>query len=362
VAAANSAAADIGPVQVQSVLGAIGSDELGFTLPHEHLVNSIDAGGLTPDPDFPELFTAKVTPELAWLLNDRPYASRDNCVLDNDDDSVAELKHFASLGGSTVIEVTSEGQGRDRDRLAEMARRTGVTIIAGGGWYLERFHPQVTATDPVDALTEYLLSTYSVDPANPTAPRSGVIGEIGISPQMSVREIKSLRAACRMQRQLGLPMYVHLPGFVRYGNRVLDIVLREEGVHPGSVVLCHMDPSGNDPDYQRSLAERGVWLEFDMIGMPYRFSLPGEGQSPSPLDTAHAIKRLVDIGFSNRLLFSHDLFLKGMLRKNGGNGLAYIPAVFLDRLIDLGVAADVARSVNTGNVRNLFETAARSSS
>jgi phosphotriesterase-related protein len=350
------------PVPVQSVLGPVGSDELGFALPHEHLVNSIDAGGLQPDPDFPELFNAKVTPELAWLLHDRPYASRDNCVLDNDEDSIAELEYFASLGGSTVIEVTSEGQGRDRDRLAEMAKRTGVTIISGGGWYLERFHPSATATDPVDALTDYLVSTYSVDPENPTAPRSGIIGEIGISPQMSAREIKSLRAACRLQRQLGLPMYVHLPGFVRYGNRVLDIVLREEGVDPGSVVLCHMDPSGSDPDYQRSLAERGVWLEFDMIGMPYRFSLPGEGQSPSPLDTAKAIKRLVDIGFSNRLLFSHDMFLKGMLRKNGGNGLAYIPAVFLDRLIDLGVAPSVARSVNTSNVRELFETAARRSS
>jgi phosphotriesterase-related protein len=346
------------PVAVQTVLGTVSSDALGFTLPHEHLVNSIEAGGLVADPQFPELFDAKVGPELAWLLHDRPYASRDNCVLDDDADSVAELEFFKSLGGSTVIEVTSEGQGRDRGRLAAMARQTGVNVIAGGGWYLERFHPEATATDPVDALTEYLLSTYGVDPEHPDAPRSGVIGEIGVSPQFSDRETKSLRAACRLQRQIGIPMYVHLPGFVRFGGRVLDIVLREEGVDPASVVLCHMDPSGSDPDYQRSLADRGVWLEFDMIGMPYRFSLPGEGQSPSPAETAVAIKRLVDAGFGNRLLFSHDLFLKGMLRKNGGNGLAYIPAVFLDRLVDLGVADETARAVNTTNVRDLFESAA----
>lgn len=96
-----------------------------------------------------------------------------------------------------------------------------------------------------------------------------------------------------------------------------------------------------------------------MIGMPYRFTLPGEGQSPAPHESAAAIRGLCRAGFGNRILMSHDLFLKSMLRKNGGNGLAYIPAVFLDRLIDLGVDETTVRSLNTTNVRALFELAAR---
>lgn len=342
---------------IRTVTGVISSDQLGFVLPHEHLLNSIEAGGLAPDPDFPELFDAPVTPELAWLLRDRPYASRDNCVLDVPDDVAAELLHFRSLGGSTVIEVTSEGQGRDRAGLAALSERTGVAVIAGGGWYLERFHPEITAGSDIDAMTDALLVDYA-RPDEADGPRSGVIGEIGISPAFTPREERSLRAACRLQRTVGLPMWIHLPGFVRHGGRVLDVVLRDEGVDPAAVVLCHVDPSGSDSEYQRSLADRGVWLEFDMIGMPYRFTLPGEGQSPSPQESAIAIRRLVDAGFGDRLLFSHDLFLKGMLRRNGGNGLAYIPAVFLDRLIDLGVDESVVRAVNTTNVRSLFELAA----
>lgn len=345
------------PVVVHTVTGDIGSDELGFTLPHEHLLNSIEAGGLDPDPAFPEVFDHPVTPSLAWLLRDHPFASRDNCVLDDPEDAATELDFYASLGGKSLVEVTSEGQGRNRTSLAELSRRTGVQIVAGGGWYLERFHPARTASDSVDALTDYLLHDHR-DTEDRREPRSGVIGEIGVSPAFTAREETSLRAACRVQREVGLPLYVHLPGFVRHGGRVLDVVLNEEGVAPAAVVLCHMDPSGQDPDYQRSLAARGVFLEFDMIGMPYRFTLPGEGDSPSVAQTAEAIGRLVASGFGDRLLFSHDLFLKGMLRKNGGNGLAFVPAVFLQRLVDNGLDESTVHGVNTRNVRALFELAA----
>lgn len=347
--------ASTSPVPVMTVTGSVGSDRLGFTLPHEHLLNSIEVGGLTPDRDFPEYFDVPASADIAWLLRDRPLANRDNCVLDDPADAIAELEFYRSLGGTTVIETTPQGQGRDLDGLAQISRATGVQVIGGEGWYLERFHPDATAGDDVDALLELLLSDHPVDGA--AAP--GIIGEIGVSPSFTRREERSLRAACRLQRIRKVPMWIHLPGWARVGERVLDIVLDSEGVARESVVLCHMDPSGSDPEYQRRLAERGVWLEFDMIGMPFRFSLPGEGQSPAPHETIEAIRRLVDAGFGHRLLISHDMFLKGMLRRNGGNGLAYIPAVFLDLLIQNGIDASIVQAFNTTNVRSLFELAAR---
>lgn len=346
-----------GPVPVRTVTGTVPSDALGFTLPHEHLLNSIELGGIEPDPRHPELFDLPVTPDIAWLLRDHPYASRDNCQLDDPEDARVELEAYAHLGGTTVIEVTSEGQGRDRAGLAALSRATGVQIVAGGGWYLERFHPPMTAHDPVDALVEHLLADH-VDGPDREEPMSGVIGEIGVSPAFTEREERSLRAACRVQREVGLPMYVHLPGFVRHGPRVLDVVLDEEGVDPGAVVLCHMDPSGDDPDHQRALADCGIVAEFDMVGMPYRFTLPGEGDSPSVAQTAGAIRALVGAGHGDRVLVSHDLFLKGMLRRNGGNGLSYIPGAFLDRLRDEGIDDGAVRALNTTNVRALFERAA----
>jgi phosphotriesterase-related protein len=152
-------------------------------------------------------------------------------------------------------------------------------------------------------------------------------------------------------------MFVHLPGWKRFGHTVLDIVLEEMGVDPGSVVLCHMDPSGNDPDYQCSLADRGVYLEFDMIGMPFEF--PGEGQSPPPAETAMAVTGLVGGGYQDQLLLSHDLFLKSMLRKHGGNGFSYVPVSFAARLVRTGMEPQQVSSLMRDNPRSLFERAGK---
>lgn len=343
-------------VMVRTVTGDIPVDDLGFTLTHEHLFNDMASGSLKPDPLHPELLDAKVTPELAWILREHPYGCRDNCGLSDYDDSLAEVAYFGKRGGSSVVEVTPQGQGRDRVKLRRIAEATGVNIISGGGWYLEAFHPDATATKDVDALTDMLLRDYETPD---DGIRSGVIGEIGVSPRFTERERKSLRAACRLQRQIHLPMLVHLPGWTTLGRDVLRIALDEEGVDPSALALCHMDPSGDDPAFQSELADRGVMLEFDMLGMPYNYRYPGEGQSPSPAETVGAVKRLIDSGYASQLLFSHDMFLKGMLRKNGGNGIVYV-FEFIERLVRAGVDPDVAGSINTANVRAFFESAARS--
>ncbi len=72
-----------------------------------------------------------------------------------------------------------------------------------------------------------------------------------------------------------------------------------------------------------------------MIGMPFDF--PGEGLSPHPAETATAVAGLVTSGHASQLLLSHDLFLKSMLRKHGGNGFSYVPLAFAARLVRAGV-------------------------
>lgn len=342
-------------VYVDTVTGPIPSDRLGLTLPHEHLANRIAEGGIDPDPAFPELYRAPVTAADSWKLRERPYASLDNTVLDDDATMVDELRAFREIGGGTVIDATPLGAGRSPARVKRMSVASGVQVVLGGGWYLDRFHPPGVDSWSLDHIADAIIAQYRPSTAE-AGIVPGIIGEIGVSPAFTGREERSLRGAAIAQRELGKPLMIHLPGWQRFGHRVLDIVLDEHGVDPSAVVLAHMDPSGDDPDYQRSLAERGVWCEFDMIGMPYLF--PGEGQSPPPEQTAAAIGRLVEGGHGNRILLSHDLFLKSMLRVHGGNGLLYVPTLFAERLRGTGIDASVVAGMMIDNPRALFEAAA----
>ncbi|MEV5753878.1 phosphotriesterase-related protein [Actinoallomurus sp. NPDC052308] len=341
---------------VTTVTGPVPSAELGLTLTHEHLRNDVRKAVTEPDdPRLGFLRDARTAPDLAWLLREQPYACLDHCVLDDLDAMLADLRAFASAGGGTIVDVTPGGLGRDPLALRSLAERSGLRIVMGSGWYLQAHHPAHLSSAGERRLARELVAEFTGG-ADGTGILPGVIGEIGVSPDFTEDEHTALRAAARAQRETGVPLYVHLPGWQRRAHEVLDIVLGDYGVPPGAVVLCHMDPSHDDPDYQYAVADRGVWLEFDMIGMPFRY--PGEGQSPAPHETARAIARLIGRGHGERLLLSHDVFLKSMLTAYGGNGFRYVPTLFIPRLVEHGIAPEAAEDLLRTNPARLFDRAA----
>ena len=184
--------------------------------------------------------------------------------------------------------------------------------------------------------------------------RSGIIGEIGVSADFSQAERKSLRGAARAQRVAGLPLSVHLPGWERYAHEVLDIV-SEEGANVGRTVLWHMNPSGDDLDYQASVAERGAYVEYDMVGMDYYYA-DQDAQSPSDDANARNLVRLIANGYLDRLLISQDVFLKMMLTRNGGFGYSYILRHFVPRLLRHGVQEAQVERLLVANPRAVLAT------
>ncbi len=63
-----------------------------------------------------------------------------------------------------------------------------------------------------------------------------MIGEIGVSPTFTEAEHNSLRAASLAQiNNPHVAMNIHMPGWLRRGDEVLDIVLGEMGVSPNKV-------------------------------------------------------------------------------------------------------------------------------
>jgi len=355
------AAAETGkPVTVQTVLGPIPIDELGMTLTHEHLWIELSEalhGGTRPFSS--QIADVPVSPETSWLLREDPYASRDNCSMSEADLPIVleELALFAAAGGRTVVDNTT-GIGRRPASLVELSRQTGLNLVMGGGWCLSHGQEHTLTAADVDRLANELIAEIrdGVEVPGQEPVKVGAIGEIGVGLNFTQAERATLQAASIAQHETGLPMLIHLPGWQRRAHEVLDVV-EKLGVDPGSVVLCHMDPSGKDTVYQREVAARGAWLEFDMIAMPFNF--PGEGQSPSVEETVAAVVGLLADGHGDRLLLSHDVFLKGMWTRNGGNGYAYVPTAFLPRLIAAGVEESMAAALLTKNPAALFTRAAQ---
>jgi phosphotriesterase-related protein len=139
---------------------------------------------------------------------------------------------------------------------------------------------------------------------------------------------------------------------VRHGHRVLDIV-EAEGADLRHTILCHMNPSHMDTEYQHTLARRGAWLEYDMIGMDY-FYADEAAQSPSDEENARAIKALIDAGFIDRVLMSQDVFLKTMLTRYGGFGYGYILKYFVPRLRRHGVTDAQIETMMIANPARVF--------
>jgi phosphotriesterase-related protein len=150
-------------------------------------------------------------------------------------------------------------------------------------------------------------------------------------------------------------MQVHMPAWFRYGDEVLDFCAAH-GVPMESIVLCHSNPSGDDHEYQTRLLRRGVYLQYDMIGMQVFYA---DQQAPctSDEDDARNIARLVGAGFGDRVLMSQDIFMKILLRANGGPGYGHIVEFFLPRLARHGVPLQQGIAMMTDNPRRLFEEA-----
>ncbi|ODN70477.1 phosphotriesterase family protein [Methylobrevis pamukkalensis] len=336
---------------VMTVRGPIPVGEMGVTLMHEHLM--LDGAKSWKCPCHPEeraIAEQPVSIEIIGELRMNPYMNRDNVMLADVDLALGEIRRFAKLGGNTVVDPTNIGIGRDPEALLRISKMSGLNIVMGSGFYLEFSHPEWLKAMDVDAVTEFLVNDVGGG-ASPPKIAAGIIGEVGVSRDFTAEERKSLRASARASKITGVPLSIHLPGWERLAHEVLDVV-EAEGASLANTVLCHMNPSHADLPYQKSLADRGAFLEYDMIGMDYYYA-DQDAQSPSDEENARAIAALIEAGYLDSLLLSQDVFLKIMLTRYGGFGYSYIQRHFVPRLKRHGVeqaAIDRMLGVNPARV------------
>jgi len=337
---------------IQSVTGQVEIDRLGITLMHEHLL--IDIIGLWHKPTQASRIALAKTPvcsEILGELRHDPFVNLDNLQMLDMEIAVSEVMKFKDQGGQTIVDVTSRYNGRDPLALRAISQRTGLNIIMGCGYYMEYSYPPELKKMSIESIVEEIIKEIT-EGVDESGIKAGIIGEAGVSKDMTDQEIKLLKAQSRAQAKTNVPLTIHTHGWGRQCNQILDIV-EEEGANLQMIILDHMNPSLHDFEYQISLLERGVFLEYDMIGMDYYYP-ELDGQSPSDEENANAIKSLIDAGYINQILLSQDVFLKMMLTRYGGFGYSHILKNFVPRLKRLGVTSNHIYTLLVENPKRVF--------
>lgn len=357
---------------VMTVRGPVDPGDLGTTLMHEHLfldlrkthlphVVSVDLPGrsepiLTSD-DFPAtelaLWEAKVgVGNIRAARDAEPIA--DNYILADEEVAVAEVMEFRNSGGRTIVDVTSIGLKRDPAALQRVSRATGLHIVMGTGYYQRVYHPVDMDQRSVEDLTETIVTDVT-EGVGRTGIRSGIIGEIGVNGgPIRPNEEKSIRAAGLASVITGAPISLHRGGVGAERHQTLDI-LEETGVDLERVILGHSDEIADDMGLMLELLERGPYIQLDLIGRDEVVRSidvlgPEEGLGPSvTVRDAEAIPRLIEAGYEDRVLLSHDVCWKTHLKRYGGFGYSFILERFIPHLLNMGVEESSIEKMTVAN-------------
>ena len=309
--------------RVMTVSGPIPPERVGFTLPHEH------------------------TGIYLWHVPDR----WDYWELTPDEPTIAdELRDYRRRGGSTLVDLTPPGTGRDPERLRRLATRTGVQIVMGTGWYRQSYYPADALIDrrSVDDLAAEMIAEFA-DGVAGTGVHPGILGEIGTDkPWMTAQEERVHRAAARASKATGMAISTHAV-MSPVGLDQLR-VFEEEGVDPARVVIGHAD-SYPVLDHYLAILDRGANLEFDFLG--HRF---GTEEATEPR-LVQLMVELLERGYAGQILLSQDVCHNSQLKANEGFGYTYLQQHFLPTLRTAAVGEGEIRQMTVDNPRRMLTIA-----
>ncbi|HOJ10666.1 MAG TPA: hypothetical protein PK733_08750 [Clostridiales bacterium] len=325
---------------VQTVLGAIESSELGIISPHEHVF--IDLRGFFTEGYIKGCVatsTDSVTIEKLGILNRDPYAIKDNLIIDDMEIQIKELLRFKQAGGSTVVDATTLGIGRDPIALKKIAIATGLNIVIGTGFYVGTTHSKELLQMEINEIANIMQSEIEIG-IDGTDIRAGVIGEIGISEVFSDSEIRVLKASAIAQKTSGLGILVHINPWTTNGIKASKILL-DDGIKPEKIAICHVDVE-NNKEYIMELLRAGIFIEFDNFGKEYyvqrQVRRSGYGLFAKDTERVTLLKQLIDKGYINQILLSCDVCLKTLLVRYGGWGYAHILENIVEMMEDEGIS------------------------
>jgi len=344
--------------KIQTVLGPIDPKELGWTITHEHLIQSASTSVLSPATSAAEALHWDEPLTLANHYEARReiFFYKDNMVLLSEEEAIDECKRFRENGGDCIVDATPFwAYGRDPLALRRISINSGVRVVMGTGYYVYAYHPPEMASWDAGRVCEGILkdvelgyekanvdtSTYSrfsggtaggdsttggkkaETIARDHTVKPGIVGEIGLTWPVHSSERKSLEGSVQASLKSGLPLMVH-PGRSQDAPLNAARLVEEFKGDLSRTIICHIDLRVGDVQRMLALAKMGCYLEFDAFGWEEAYYPLSTFLLPNDAQRVHYLQTLMEHGFADQILVSHDIDVKARTDKYGGEGRQHI--------------------------------------
>ncbi|MBT3274762.1 MAG: phosphotriesterase [Spirochaetales bacterium] len=295
--------------QIMTVKGYINSQDLGLTLPHEHImVDFIGADKISPD--------RYNRQEVAGVM--LPF-----------------LEEARSHGVASFVECTPMYLARDPEVLLQLSQETGINILTNTGQYKEPFLPRDTFNIEPEELAEQWIKEARIG-IDGAGIRPGFIKTaVGGSPLEPVQR-KIIRAAAICCRETGLTIATHT-GIASAASEVIDII-ESEGVNPAKWIFVHAQ---NEDDMKSliDIAARGSWISLDGLC---------EASADRHLNS---LLCLLERNYQNQILLSHDAGWYHVGEDMGGTVVpfTFLFTDFIGLAMDSGIRLETIDQITSEN-------------
>ena len=314
---------------IRTVLKDYAPEELagGATLFHEHMQLA---------PDFMVRFQAATAavraanglppaPARGGGAGRGPAAPAGPDIMRDADLMAAEVKKAATDGNlACIVDGGHTDMGRDISFLRQVAMKSGVPIVAGGGFYNQPFYPKEISTMSEEDIVKALVRQADDETL-------GAFGEIGSWDEITADERKVFRAVGKAHVATNLPIFTHtgIPG--KSALEQLDI-LEDAGVKPEHVVIGHLGNLVDSNVYvHKQICKRGAFVGFDRQGVNDAQQVP-------------MVMALIEAGYADHLMCSSD----------ASSGYAKTMTVFVPKVKAAGATDEILHKITVDNPRRFL--------